>query len=74
MTKRSFSWATLGWIGVWTLFIVFHVLYFMNDMRGLLWVTLVSVGPLWLLTAAGGLVELRGLLARFQTQDPEVEP
>ncbi len=73
MSQRNFSWATLGWIGVWTLFIVFHVLYFTSDMRGLLWVTLVSVAPLWLLAAAGGLIELRGLLARFRTQEPKEE-
>ena len=61
------NWSMLGWAGVWILFIVFHVLYFTNEMEGLLWVTLVSVGPLWILTACGGMIELKGLLARFQS-------
>jgi hypothetical protein len=74
MSGRPLSWARLGWAGVWILFIVFHVLYFTNHMEGLLWVTLVSVGPLWLLTAIGGLVELRGILARFSTRSQGEEP
>lgn len=61
----SNKWAKLGWAGVWILFVVFHVLFLTNQMKGLLWVTLLSVGPLWLLTAGGGLVELRGILERF---------
>ena len=64
MSGRLMSWVTLGWAGVWILFIVFHVLYFTNHMEGLLWVTLVSVGPLWLFTAIGGLVVSLSLLIR----------
>ena len=67
MKHRFRSWATLGWVGVWTLFIVFHFLYFTNHMEGMLWVTLLSVGPLWIFTALGGMFELRGIMARFRT-------
>ena len=73
MNRRSWDWATLGWVGVWLLFIVFHVLYFTNHMEGLLWVTLLSVGPLWVLTAMGGLYELRGILARFASNGSREE-
>ncbi len=65
--------ATVGWIGVWVLFVVFHVLFFTNQVEALLWVTLVSVGPIWLLTAIGGFVELRTIWARFRTTGPEEE-
>ena len=67
MSGKGFRWALLGWTGVWVLFVVFHVLYFSNHMKGLLWVTLVSVGPLWLLTAIGGMVEIRAIWGRFQS-------
>ena len=42
----SNKWAKLGWAGVWILFVIFHVLFLTNQMKGLLWVTLLSVGPL----------------------------
>ena len=66
-------WLMLGWLGVWALFVVFHVLFFSNHMTGLLWVTLLSVGPLWILTALGGLFELRGILRRFRADREEEE-
>ena len=55
-----------GWISVWTLFIVFHALFFANKLEALLWVTLLSVGPIWLLTAIGGIVEVRGVWRDFR--------
>ena len=58
---------TLGWAGVWVLFVVFHALFFTNRLEGLLWVTLVSVGPIWLLTALGGIVEIRRIWGHFQS-------
>ena len=55
-----------GWISVWALFIVFHALFFANKLEALLWVTLLSVGPIWLLTAIGGIVEVRGVWRDFR--------
>lgn len=48
----------LGWIAIWSLFVVFHVFFFTNDITSLLWLTLFSVGPIWLATAIGGTVEV----------------
>ena len=55
-----------GWISVWALFIVFHALFFANKLEALLCVTLLSVGPIWLLTAIGGIVEVRGVWRDFR--------
>ena len=62
---------TLGWIAVWALFIVFHWLYFTNQITALLWLTLFSVGPIWALTAIGGTIEIRELLGRFNDSQGE---
>ncbi len=51
-----------GWILVWTLFTLFNVLLLTNHVRELLWLTLASLLPVWLLTAVGGSVELAALL------------
>ncbi len=61
----------IGWGAVWLLFVVFHGLFFTNRLEALLWITLVSVGPIWVLTALGGMVELRALLARFRVLGSE---
>ncbi|MDP6934891.1 MAG: hypothetical protein QGG40_18365 [Myxococcota bacterium] len=69
MSVRPSGWARAalaGWIAVWLLFVVFHGLFFANRIEALLWVTLLSVGPIWVLTALGGMVELRGVWARFR--------
>jgi hypothetical protein len=69
MSGNSRRWvkaAALGWAAVWILFVVFHLLFFANKLEALLWVTLVSVGPIWLLTAIGGIVEVRAVWRGFR--------
>ena len=74
MSSRSNGWgkaAALGWAAVWILFVVFHLLFFANKLEALLWVTLVSVGPIWLLTAVGGIVEVRAVWSQFRSSGGE---
>ncbi len=69
MNPNSKRWANataLGWAGVWILFVVFHLLFFANKLEALLWVTLMSVGPIWLLTVIGGIVEVRAVWSQFR--------
>ena len=52
------KWIMLGWIAIWALFVVFHVFFLSNDISSLLWLTLLSVGPIWVATAIGGTLEV----------------
>ena len=55
----------LGWGLVWLLFVLFHWLYLTNQIVPLLWLTILSVGPIWILTAIGGTVEISALMRSF---------
>ena len=55
----------LAWTLVVLLFVVFHWLYLTNQIVPLLWLTILSVGPIWLLTAIGGTVEISALVKSF---------
>jgi len=54
----------VGWFAIWVLFVMFNVLFAMNKLEALLWMTLASLPPIWILTVVGGILEIRSLLGR----------
>ena len=56
--------SVVGWTAVWLLFGLFNLFLATGNIRALVYLTLASLPPIWLLTVIGGTVEIRSLLGR----------
>ncbi|MDQ7008611.1 MAG: hypothetical protein Q9Q40_15425 [Acidobacteriota bacterium] len=63
-----------GWILVWGLFVLFNVLLLTGRIVALLYLTLGSLLPIWILSAVGGSLEVATLLRARPTDKKGEKP